>query len=214
VFHLAWLPALGGRDLRGSLPRVLDDVAPFGFPGNEWAGIQLGMDLMRESPWTFQLIAHAPKPFAEPWAAILSHSASSAPEGCPGLLLVHCDGPCEWKLLEDMQYAWAPFERGGVAQIEGPVEPRALLDRATGLAPFDPDRGWPTNIGLVSVAPPDRAPQLATTYRSLGLAPVDLGVDHAAGASLWAAGDAQQAAGCGPRGSGPPGPGPVPVGPR
>jgi hypothetical protein len=210
VFHLGWLPALRGQDLRSRLPRALDDVAPFGFPGNEWAGIQLGMDLIRESPWTFQLIAHAPKPFGEPWAAILDWTAQRAPQGCPGLLLVHCDGPCEWKLLEDMQYAWAPFDRGGVAQLEGAAEPQPLLDRARDLAPFDPSRdGWPANLGLVSIAPPDRAASRSQTYRSLGLETIELSVAPSGGVQLWAAAEPGRAAGCPGSHTGPPGPAPT-----
>lgn len=206
VFHLGWPPALHERDLRASLPRVLDDVAPFGFPGNEWGGIQLAMDLMADSPWTFQLIAHAPKPYGEPWAEVLARVEAVHGPDCPSLVLMHCDGPCDWALLDDLLYARAPFAGNRLANMEGPADARQLLDRAGNLAPFDPARdGWPANMGLVSLAPPERDRTQAAVYSELGLAPVDLGVEDAAGVGLWLPTEPGPAQGCGQQ-AGPPAP--------
>jgi hypothetical protein len=204
VFHLGWLPALRGRDLRASLPRVLDDVAPFGFPGNEWGGIQLAMDLMGDSPWTFQLIAHAPKPYGEPWGAVLERLGQARAPDCPSLVLLHCDGPCDWNLLDDLLYASAPFAGSRLAMLEGPADAPQLMDRARGLAPFEPSRdGWPVNLCLVSLAPPERAGELAAIYGGVGLVPVDLGVEDPAGVGMWLASEPGLAVGCGQPG-GPP----------
>jgi hypothetical protein len=204
VFHLGWPPALHGRDLRASLPRVLDDVAPFGFPGNEWGGIQLAMDLMGDSPWTFQLIAHAPKPYGEPWAQVLGRLEQARAASCPSLVLMHCDGPCDWTLLDDLLYARAPFAGNRLANLEGPADARQLSDRAASLVPFELARdGWPANLGLVSLAPPERGQAQAVVYQGLGLAPVDLGVEDTAGVGLWLPVQPGSALGCGQR-AGPP----------
>lgn len=197
LFHTGWIAALAGKDLRSLLPRVLDDVAPFGFPGNTLDALYLGYELLLESPWTFQLLAHAPKPYGEPWPSLVQQLQVDLPPGCPSLILLHCDGPCDWNLLEDTLYAAAPFANGRVANIEGPAGPDQLLSRATELAPFQPGRdAWPVNLALVQRGMPENADQQARAYPELGLQAVPLVGDGRGMVRLWLAVEPGPAVGC------------------
>jgi hypothetical protein len=55
----------------------------------------------------------------------------------------------------------------------------------------------------VSLAPPERAGELAAIYGGVGLVPVDLGVEDPAGVGMWLASEPWLAVGCGQPG-GPP----------
>ncbi len=195
-YHIGWLFTPGGRDVPLPLPAFMDAASPFGFPGNDRAGLELCSTQLRERPWNFQLVSNYPRPFGEPWTELSRAIAEHAEPGCPPIVLLHCGGHCDWQQLDDALYAAAPFADVRLATEQGPADALRVRELALRYAGVGAESAWPANLFVVHWWRPDQGERQDAALQQLGLEQLVFTPDDWVGTRLWTASAPGPAVGC------------------